>query len=68
MHYAQRIPNQDVWSIMYDGRTIVDVLLLHPERSYKNIIERIRIEGGIIDDEHIIHRGTASVALSYYRQ
>lgn len=66
MHYAQRIPNQDVWSITYDGHTVAEVLLLHPQWSLARIVERIRVEGGFMDESFVIHRGKASVALSPY--
>ena len=47
------------WSVELDGKSILSLLALKPKMSYREVLEVIHAEGGYVDGDAIIHRGTA---------
>ena len=47
------------WSIEWDDKTILLLVMQKPKMSYKEILDVITAEGGYVDSEGIIHKGTA---------
>ena len=47
------------WSIDWDDKTILLLVMQKPKMSYKEILDVITAEGGYVDSEGIIHKGTA---------
>lgn len=47
------------WSIEWDNRSILILMMRKPKMSYKEILDVITAEGGYVDSEGIIHKGTA---------
>lgn len=54
-----RIEHRVLWSVDYDGQSIVQLLIAKPKMTYAEITNVIVNEGGVIDEKGIIHRGTA---------
>lgn len=56
-----RIPLAGVfWSIDYDGKSVYDLMEDKPKMPYADIKAVIRNEGGSIDADGIIHKGTCT--------
>ena len=51
------------WSVELDGKSILSLLALKPKMSYREILDVIHAEGGYVDSEAVIHRGTAKEVL-----
>ena len=51
------------WSVEFDGKSILALLALKPKMTYKEILEVIHAEGGYVDNNAIIHKGTAEEVL-----
>ena len=49
-----------VWSVEFDGKSVFDVMEQWEKMPFAHIKMTITNEGGYIDDEGIIHRGTAT--------
>lgn len=49
-----------IWSVDYDGKSVFDLMEQWPKMPFAHVRFVIRAEGGYIDDEGIIHRGTAT--------
>ena len=47
------------WSIEWDNQPILILMMRKPKMSYKEILDVITAEGGYVDSEGIIHKGTA---------
>lgn len=47
------------WSIEWDDKPILLLVMQKPKMSYKEILDVITAEGGYVDSEGIIHKGTA---------
>lgn len=47
------------WSVEWDNRPILILVMQKPKMSYKEILDVIMAEGGYVDSEGIIHKGTA---------
>ena len=47
------------WSVELDGKSILSLLALKPKMSYREVLEVIHAEGGYIDSDAVIHKGTA---------
>ena len=47
------------WSVELDGKSILSLLALKPKMSYREVLEVIHAEGGYVDADAVIHRGTA---------
>lgn len=47
------------WSIEWDNQPVLVLVMQRPKMSYKEILDVITAEGGYVDSEGIIHRGTA---------
>ena len=54
-----RIMSTNNWSVEYDNQSIVAVMLLKPNMTYKTVSTVVINEGGFIDDKGIIHKGSA---------
>ena len=51
------------WSVELDGKSILSLLALKPKMSYREILDVIHAEGGYVDSNAVIHRGTAKEVL-----
>lgn len=47
------------WSVEYDNKPVLLLVMQKPKMSYKEILDVITAEGGYVDSEGIIHKGTA---------
>ena len=47
------------WSVEYDNMPILLVVMNKPKMSYKEIVRVIQNEGGYVDSEGIVHKGSA---------
>lgn len=47
------------WSIQYDGHSILEFMMVKSNCSYGHAKQVIENEGGYVDSEGIIHKGTA---------
>lgn len=47
------------WSIQYDGHSILEFMMVKRNCSYGHAKQVIENEGGYVDSEGIIHKGTA---------
>lgn len=57
--YRQRKASTNNWSVEFDGKNILALVAVKTEMTYADIRNVIINEGGIIDNNGIIHRGTA---------
>lgn len=48
------------WSVEYDMQSVVDVMLRRPNMTFETLSLVVTNEGGYIDDNGIIHKGTAT--------
>ena len=53
------------WSIQYDGRSILEFMRARSNCSYEHAKMVIEGEGGYIDSDGIIHKGTAENKIGY---
>lgn len=47
------------WSVEWDNKPVLLLVMQKPKMSYKEILDVITAEGGYVDSEGIIHKGTA---------
>lgn len=47
------------WSIEWDNKPVLLLVMQKPKMSYGEIIDVIKAEGGYVDSEGIVHKGTA---------
>lgn len=47
------------WSILYDGKSVLDMMKDRPNVTFEMIKHKVISEGGYIDKGYIIHRGSA---------
>lgn len=47
------------WAIEWDEQPILILVMQKPKMSYAEILQVINAEGGYVDSEGIIHKGTA---------
>lgn len=47
------------WSIEWDNKPVLLLVMQKPKMTYGEIIDVIKAEGGYVDSEGIIHKGTA---------
>lgn len=47
------------WSIEWDEQPILVLVMQKPKMSYAEILQVIKAEGGYVDSDGIIHKGTA---------
>lgn len=47
------------WSTQYEGRHVLELVMAHAKMSYKEMLNVIQNEGGYVDSNGIIHKGTA---------
>lgn len=52
------------WSIQYDGRSVFELMFEKAKCSFEHAKMVIEGEGGYIDDNGIIHKGTAENKLA----
>lgn len=48
------------WSIEFDGKNVMALVMLKPKMTYAEILIVIRAEGGYVDSDGIVHKGTAT--------
>ena len=53
------------WSIQYDGRSILELIFEKAKCSFEHAKQVIENEGGYIDSNGIIHKGTAENKIVY---
>lgn len=47
------------WSVEFDGKNIMGLVALKPKMTYAEILIVIQAEGGYVDSDGIVHKGTA---------
>ena len=47
------------WSVEFDGKLILGLLILKEKMTYEEVVQVITNEGGYVDSEGIVHKGTA---------
>ena len=47
------------WSIEFDNKNILALCVVRPKMSYAELLMVIRAEGGYVDSNGIVHKGTA---------
>lgn len=47
------------WSVEWDNKPVLLLVMQKPKMTYGEIIDVIKAEGGYVDSEGIIHKGTA---------
>lgn len=52
------------WSVQYDGRSILNLLQEKPNCTFEHAMLVIRNEGGYVDSNAIVHKGTAENKVS----
>lgn len=55
-----RIIHHVIWSVDFDGKSIFELMEQWPKMPFAHIKMVVAGEGGFIDADGIIHRGTAS--------
>lgn len=48
------------WSIEFDGKNVMALVMLKPKMTYSEILNVIQNEGGYVDSNGIVHKGTAT--------
>jgi hypothetical protein len=48
------------WSIEFDSKNILALCAVRPKMSYAELLIVIRAEGGYVDSNGIVHKGTAT--------
>lgn len=68
MNYAEGTRGTIVtnnWSVEYDGHSILEFMIVKSNCSYEHAKMVIEGEGGSIDNDGIIHKGTAENKIGY---
>lgn len=47
------------WSTRYDGHHVLELVMTHAKMSYREMLNIIQNEGGYVDSDGIVHKGTA---------
>ena len=55
----EKISTTTNWSIEWDNKPVLLLVMQKPKMTYGEIIDVIKAEGGYVDSEGIIHKGTA---------
>lgn len=55
----ERVASTSNWAVEWDDKPILLLVMQKPKMSYKEIVDVIKAEGGYVDSEGIIHKGTA---------
>lgn len=48
------------WSIEFDGKNVMALVMLKPKMTYAEILTVIQAEGGYVDSNGSVHKGTAT--------
>lgn len=48
------------WSIEFDGKNVMALVMLKPKMTYAEILIVIQSEGGYVDSNGIVHKGIAT--------
>ena len=48
------------WSIEFDGKNVMALVMLKPKMTYAEILTVIQAEGGYVDSDGIVHKGKAT--------
>ena len=62
LHRALRGPkliSTTNWSVEFDGKRLLALLIIKEKMTYEEVVRVITNEGGYVDSEGIIHKGTA---------
>lgn len=55
----EKISTTTNWSIEWDNNPVLILVMQKPKMSYAEILQVINAEGGYVDSNGIIHKGTA---------
>ena len=55
----EKISTTTNWSVEWDNKPVLLLVMQKPKMTYGEIIDVIKAEGGYVDSEGIIHKGTA---------
>ena len=55
----EKISTTTNWSVEWDNKPVLLLVMQKPKMTYKEILDVITAEGGYVDSEGIIHKGTA---------
>ena len=55
----EKISTTTNWSIEWDNKPVLLLVMQKPKMTYGEIIDVIKAEGGYVDSEGIVHKGTA---------
>ena len=55
----EKISTTTNWSVEWDNKPVLLLVMQKPKMTYGEIIDVITAEGGYVDSEGIIHKGTA---------
>lgn len=58
--YRQKVATTVNWSVEYDEHHVAELLLTKTEMTFAETKNVILNEGGFVDDNGIIHKGTAT--------
>ena len=54
--FSRKEPNKALWSVEFDGKSILVLLYIKPKMSFEDIKCIIVNEGGSVDSNGIIHK------------
>lgn len=55
----EKISTTTNWSVEWDNKPVLLLVMQKPKMTYGEIIDVIKAEGGYVDSDGIIHKGTA---------
>lgn len=55
----EKISTTTNWSVEWDNKPVLLLVMQKPKMTYGEIIDVIKAEGGYVDSEGIVHKGTA---------
>ena len=55
----EKISTTTNWSVEWDNKPVLLLVMQKPKMTYGGIIDVIKAEGGYVDSDGIIHKGTA---------
>lgn len=55
----EKISTTTNWSVEWDNKPVLLLVMQKPKMTYGEILDVIKAEGGYVDSEGIVHKGTA---------
>ena len=55
----EKISTTTNWSVEWDNKPVLLLVMQKPKMTYGEIIDVIKAEGGYVDSKGIVHKGTA---------